>query len=202
MTWGWTEANVEQLKKLWAQNWSAGQIAAEFGPECTRNAVIGKINRLGLSGRISVAKTEEPIKLCAIAPLAPTPTMGEGRAKMEDARRAQNLAAKSVRKPNAFIERLRTNAASNDRAGDDARALAGEGVTIIDLRPDSCRWPMGDPGSESFLYCGDRRDGAGPYCACHRVRAYQPRALRPVGYSDGSVRKTDREDAEPKELVL
>ena len=46
----WTEQRVELLKKLWAEGSSASQIAAQIGG-ISRNAVIGKIHRLGLSGR-------------------------------------------------------------------------------------------------------------------------------------------------------
>lgn len=46
----WTDDRVEQLKKLWESGLSASQIAAELG-NITRNAVIGKVHRLGLSGR-------------------------------------------------------------------------------------------------------------------------------------------------------
>lgn len=56
---GWTEERVEQLKKLWTDGLSASQIARVLG-EVTRNAVIGKVHRLGLSGRASPARTERP----------------------------------------------------------------------------------------------------------------------------------------------
>ena len=46
----WTDERVELLKKLWADGLSASQIANELG-SVTRNAVIGKVHRLGLSGR-------------------------------------------------------------------------------------------------------------------------------------------------------
>src|SRR3984957_20115831 len=45
----WTDDRVEQLKKLWEAGLSASQIAAELG-NATRNAVIGKVHRPGLSG--------------------------------------------------------------------------------------------------------------------------------------------------------
>jgi GcrA cell cycle regulator len=45
---GWTEERVELLKKLWADGLSASQIAGRLG-EVTRNAVIGKVHRLGLA---------------------------------------------------------------------------------------------------------------------------------------------------------
>ncbi len=50
----WTDERVELLKKLWSDGLSASQIAAELG-NVTRNAVIGKVHRLGLSGRAKSA---------------------------------------------------------------------------------------------------------------------------------------------------
>ena len=48
----WTEERVELLRKLWAEGLSASQIAGRLG-EVTRNAVIGKVHRLGLALRSS-----------------------------------------------------------------------------------------------------------------------------------------------------
>ena len=60
----WTDERVELLKKLWTEGLSASQIAAELG-NVTRNAVIGKVHRLGLSGR---AKTRRrPCRLARTA---------------------------------------------------------------------------------------------------------------------------------------
>ena len=48
----WTDERVEQLKKMWLDGLSASQIAGELANGITRNAVIGKVHRLGLSGRV------------------------------------------------------------------------------------------------------------------------------------------------------
>jgi len=56
---GWTDERVELLKKLWADGLSASQIAAELGG-ITRNAVIGKVHRLGLAGRATPKLTSTP----------------------------------------------------------------------------------------------------------------------------------------------
>ena len=56
---GWTDERVELLKKLWADGLSASQIAAELGG-ITRNAVIGKVHRLGLSGRAKSPSSSAP----------------------------------------------------------------------------------------------------------------------------------------------
>ncbi|HEY4403401.1 MAG TPA: GcrA family cell cycle regulator, partial [Xanthobacteraceae bacterium] len=55
----WTEERVESLKKLWGEGLSASQIAAELGG-ITRNAVIGKVHRLGLSGRAKSPSASAP----------------------------------------------------------------------------------------------------------------------------------------------
>src|SRR5437660_10471371 len=55
----WTDDRVEQLKKLWEAGLSASQIAAEPG-NVTRNAVIGKVHRLGLSGRAKSPSSAPP----------------------------------------------------------------------------------------------------------------------------------------------
>ncbi|HZA02511.1 MAG TPA: GcrA family cell cycle regulator, partial [Hyphomicrobiaceae bacterium] len=57
----WTDERVELLKKLWSEGLSASQIAGRLGG-VTRNAVIGKVHRLGLSGRATTSrmKTHRP----------------------------------------------------------------------------------------------------------------------------------------------
>ena len=50
-----------------------------------------------------------------------------------------------------------------------------ERVTIMELRESMCRWPLGDPASPDFRYCGaDSPIGEGPYCKYHARVAYQP----------------------------
>ena len=56
---GWTEERVEQLKTLWTEGLSASQIARVMGG-VTRNAVIGKVHRLGLAGRATSTRSERP----------------------------------------------------------------------------------------------------------------------------------------------
>jgi GcrA cell cycle regulator len=56
---GWTDERVDQLKSLWAEGLSASQIARALG-SVTRNAVIGKVHRLGLAGRAGPPRAERP----------------------------------------------------------------------------------------------------------------------------------------------
>ena len=55
----WSDDRVEQLKTLWTEGLSASQIARALGG-VTRNAVIGKVHRLGLAGRASPSRSERP----------------------------------------------------------------------------------------------------------------------------------------------
>src|SRR6188472_1916212 len=73
----WTDERVELLKKLWADGLSASQIAGELGG-ITRNAVIGKVHRLGLSGRAKAPSSSVPRQRKPRAPSmfrAPRPMM-------------------------------------------------------------------------------------------------------------------------------
>ncbi len=64
----WTNERVELLKKLWGDGLSASQIAGELGG-VTRNAVIGKVHRLGLSGRAkSTSSSAKPRRPRTAAP--------------------------------------------------------------------------------------------------------------------------------------
>lgn len=53
----WSEERVEMLKSLWSKGRTASQIADELG-DVTRNAVIGKVHRLGLKSRPSPIRRE------------------------------------------------------------------------------------------------------------------------------------------------
>ena len=68
----WTDERVEQLKQLWAEGLSASQIARQLGG-VTRNAVIGKVHRLGLAGRATPARAERPRLQVARRPARPRP---------------------------------------------------------------------------------------------------------------------------------
>jgi GcrA cell cycle regulator len=159
----WTDERVELLKKLWSEGFSASQIAAEMGG-VTRNAVIGKVHRLGLSGRgkTGSAGTPRPRKPRPAAhPATITPLMRGNVA----------VALKSVPRPE--IQPL-----TEVRLQEDVVVPLSERVTIMELREYMCRWPMGDPTTPDFRFCGARSIGGLPYCTHHARIAYQPAAER------------------------
>ena len=75
----WTDERVELLKKLWADGLSASQIASQLGG-VTRNAVIGKVHRLNLSGRAKPASNAaRPRKARPATPAPPVIAPADGR---------------------------------------------------------------------------------------------------------------------------
>lgn len=177
----WTDERVELLKKLWSEGLSASQIAAELGG-VTRNAVIGKVHRLGLSGRAKAAPSAAPRlrKPAAAAPAArvaaaPVGVAAVARAPQQPVYAARGNAALAVASAAPAMEpRAAVHVAPPVRLVETRPAVTPENVTIMDLRENMCRWPLGDPSQPDFRFCGSRTTPGSAYCACHSAIAYQP----------------------------
>ena len=159
---GWTDDRVETLKKLWLDGLSASQIAKQLGG-VTRNAVIGKVHRLGLSGR---AAPSHPSRPAFKAPRPPRPMSTPVARPRSLEPRAHHLPAP---RPAPFVE------------------LPGT-ATVLTLGRHMCKWPIGDPASDDFTFCGRRASDEGPYCIDHARVAYQP----PQGKKKTSVAELTR----------
>ncbi|RZJ05910.1 MAG: GcrA cell cycle regulator [Brevundimonas sp.] len=156
MTAGWTEDRVGALKKLWLEGQSASQIAKQLGGGVTRNAVIGKVHRLGLSGR---AAPSQPAR-ATFRPSRPRP--------------AQPTQAPSApRRIEAVQPRAVVTAQSVPAPMPDLPGTA----TVMTLGAHMCKWPIGDPSSNEFSFCG-RRASESVYCVEHARVAYQPQVKR------------------------
>lgn len=170
----WTDERVELLKKLWTDGLSASQIAGELG-NVTRNAVIGKVHRLGLSGRAKspAAATPRPRKAPTRSPSHPLAGPGSAAAQAPVTRGNTALAPQFTPEIEAQAEEQPVQTPA-----EDVVIPFSERVTIMDLREYMCRWPMGDPTSPEFRFCGTRSLTGMPYCAHHARIAYQPAADR------------------------
>jgi GcrA cell cycle regulator len=146
----WTMERIALLKDRICAGFSSGQIARELG--VSRNAVIGKTNRLGLSRfnlrQTSVRKNAHP---SSARPGTATPQT--------------TLRALWARSQLSLPEVLRDNAKAH---------------SLFELQQWHCRWPIGDPSSESFGFCGSRPIDGLPYCATHARLAYRPSTRAPV----------------------
>jgi GcrA cell cycle regulator len=155
----WTDERVELLKKLWSDGLSASQIAAELGG-ITRNAVIGKVHRLGLSGRAKSTSSASPRPRKA---RAPSHMLRIGRA--------------AIRGNTALAHAYEMEAEAEPELIDNIIPI-GQRRTLLELNEQTCRWPVGDPGSTEFFFCGGNTLAGLPYCAHHSRVAYQPASDR------------------------
>jgi GcrA cell cycle regulator len=157
----WNDERVELLKKLWAEGLSASQIAGRLGG-VTRNAVIGKVHRLGLSGRATSPRSASP-------------------------RPRRNHVPRQNRSPSLLFG-TRGNTALKAAYDAEPELLPApieelviplhERASILTLKESMCHWPIGDPGDPEFHFCGRKKGGAHPYCDYHARMAYQPAQAR------------------------
>ena len=156
----WTDERVELLRQLWLDGKSASQISAQLGHGVTRNAVIGKVHRLGLAGRAKAPSSAAAPRAASAPRMPPRPASSSARTAVRGAT-ALALAAEPT---------LDTRPVYQE---DDVVVPMSLRVTIIDLKEAMCRWPLGDPTSSEFRYCGSPA-ASGPYCTHHGKLAYQP----------------------------
>jgi GcrA cell cycle regulator len=164
----WNDEKVEAMKKLWSDGLSASQIAGRLGG-VTRNAVIGKVHRLGLAGRATTSRIKHSRRIGKhqLHQWHKRKAKPKGKGKTFTFVTAPNM----VRSPPIVPAALPMPAAD-----DKAR------ISSIKLDIQHCRWPVGDPaavGAHEPLFCGlDRKGPPGmpvsPYCPDHHARAYAP----------------------------
>lgn len=189
----WTDERVELLKKMWSEGQSASQIAKELGG-VTRNAVIGKVHRLGLSNRAGAtpapaeAKPVEPkTQAKAKAPPKPAPANKPEPApepKPEPAVAATTPAISPARKAIIPAGQPLPPQPSTNEISPEALAKVNEiekkakRLTLMELTERTCKWPVGDPATEDFWFCGLPVQQGKPYCEAHVGVAFQPMSAR------------------------
>ena len=153
----WNDERVETLKKLWSEGLSASQIAGRIGG-VTRNAVIGKVHRLGLSGRAPTSRT---------ATARPRPRISAPRRTAQKPRFAAvgNVAIRST---------FSLEAEPYVSTYEEIEIPMAERKSLLDLTEASCRWPINDPQHADFHFCNRSKVAGLPYCEHHARRAFQP----------------------------
>jgi GcrA cell cycle regulator len=161
----WTAEAIEDLKRLALEGKSASHIAGALGVG-SRNAVIGKASRMG-------------VKLS-----------GGGRANAPGKTRAGARRAQWAAFPRPQLASSKQSfaaLASEVRSGEDSNGLWAFGqaeigemrrVRFEDIREFACRWPLGDPRSGEFAYCGLTPAKNQSYCAGHCRMAHRPPQAR------------------------
>ncbi|MDG1280038.1 MAG: GcrA family cell cycle regulator [Pseudorhodobacter sp.] len=205
----WTDERVETLKKMWAEGQSASQIAKELGG-VTRNAVIGKVHRLGLSNRAApgAEKEEAAPEPVAAAPVAPPkveaaappppPKPPEPPLRASDPRPSppdrttaaavaqvvSNVTPLPLRKTIVPAGQPLPPQPSANEISPEALASVREvekhakRISLMELTERTCKWPIGDPATEDFWFCGLPSTAGKPYCEAHVGVAFQPMSAR------------------------
>ncbi len=221
----WTDERVKTLTKMWHEGASAGKIADTLGGT-TRNAVIGKVFRLGYSNRKvtkpATAKSAKPRSATASSGKATSKAKPKPRASAQAAAKPQPKQAKSAKpkqdradadvksaqdpqtKPKFDIATkpphvplsamFRNNIIpagqplppqpSPNEVNEEALALVAEAekislrISLMELTEKTCKWPVGDPATDDFWFCGLQADAGKPYCSAHAALAYQPMSAR------------------------
>lgn len=174
---GWTDERVELLKKLWMEGLSASQIAGELGEGVTRNAVIGKVHRLKLSARAKPTNTTPRARPAPRqAPRRPSgPSISAGVSTMAAAakprpqvmQRPQTMGATALAMSPQMDAELYVAPATQELFIPEDKRLS-----LLQLNEHTCKWPIGDPLSKDFYFCGQHSLETGPYCDFHSRRAY------------------------------
>lgn len=192
----WTDERVEVLKKMWGEGQSASQIAKELGG-VTRNAVIGKVHRLGLSNRAGsggAAKTAAPkaeLKAKA-APKAAPKKAAPKKAPEPEVEEPRTVSASPPPQPKMSAARRAIIPAgqplppqpSANEISPEALAKVNEvektakKISLMELTEKTCKWPVGDPATEQFWFCGLPVQQGKPYCEAHVGVAFQPMSSR------------------------
>lgn len=190
----WTDDRVEILKKMWGEGQSASQIAKELGG-VTRNAVIGKVHRLGLSNRTTAgaaAKAEPKAKATPKTPAkakqaAPAEPEVKTNADKPDLKTEPAISPNAVRPPRNQIipagQPLPPQPSANE-ISPEALAKVNEiekkakKLSLMELTERTCKWPVGDPATEDFWFCGLPVKQGKPYCEAHVGVAFQPMSAR------------------------
>ncbi|MCF6303098.1 MAG: GcrA cell cycle regulator [Devosiaceae bacterium] len=166
----WTDERVSILKKLWMEGLSASQIAGELGEGVTRNAVIGKVHRLKLSGRAKPATSSQRARNTSRVSRHTNPRGGGSSAGGGMKRRpmATPVSGANALSP-VVLEQEGIRLAARQ---EEVFIPIEERIGLLDLTEKTCKWPIGDPLLEDFHFCGHDSDEKTPYCKFHAGRAY------------------------------
>lgn len=186
----WTDERVETLKKMWGEGQSASQIAKELGG-VTRNAVIGKVHRLGLSNRASSSSSAKVVETPKpkVAPKPKVEAAPKAKAPVQEVKPVEVETApvpRTIPMRRQIIpagQPLPPQPSANEIS---AEALAKQSevekkakkISVMELTEKTCKWPVGDPATDEFWFCGLPSEAGKPYCEAHVGVAFQPVSAR------------------------
>lgn len=158
----WSAERIQQLRDLAERGYTATQIANQIGAS-SRNAVIGKANRLGI--RIGIPRIKGRTRP-GIPARPPGPRKKVVRKAPDTGTLGPLPAPVEPEKVEALFEQKVAEINAEPKL-----------LTLLELPASgACRWPVGDPKTEEFRFCGADCGGS-IYCQAHRRLAYDPRVV-------------------------
>lgn len=189
MSKGWDNATLKKLKSLTGKGLSTAEIGKRLG--MSKNAIVGKLNRLGWNSKAGGvdAKPAPATKKASATKAAPakkaaTPAK---KAVTATAKAPAKAPAKKVATP---VKAIKAPAKAAPKKAEPApkavkdtkggsknlamhQRIIQHSLGMANLKSDQCRWPIGDPDSENFHFCGEAVFVGKPYCYEHCKCAYQ-----------------------------
>jgi len=182
MSKAWDNNILKKLKALVGKGLSTAEIGKKLG--LSKNAVVGKLHRMGWNtgANDSDAKTTKPVKKTEMKKVAPkkadkkTPVAKVTKKTIVPAKKVVQK-AKPVQKEKPVEKPVPKKVVGHAIAGSKGisvhQRMVQHALEMANLKPNQCRWPIGDPDSENFHFCGQPVFVGKPYCYEHCKQAYQ-----------------------------
>lgn len=200
MSKGWDSATLKKLKGLMGKGLSTSEIGKKLG--ISKNAVVGKLNRLGWNAKaggataastsvvkVATKKSTSAVKVASSAKKTvttitkKTASAPAKKAPLTKATPAKKAAASAPKKvvgqkkwpvaTPATPKTTKSTKASSSKTLAMHQRIIQHSLEMANLKPNQCRWPIGDPDSENFHFCGETVFVGKPYCYEHCKQAYQ-----------------------------
>lgn len=153
----WTDKMVEDLKIMWKQGLTTGEIGKRLG--VSKNSIVGKVHRLQLDARPSPIKKKDEETETSAAENTAQPATAKNTGGKKNEPRPEKTAAPAPVQPVAAKPL-------------PIKKIVPGNVKLTDLDNHTCRWPLGDPKDENFHFCGKKVKIGQTYCEEHSALAY------------------------------
>lgn len=194
MSKGWDSIALKKLKALTGKGLSTSEIGKRLG--MSKNAIVGKLNRLGWNAKAGGAPTAKEAEVKAAtkktadktgAKKAAVKTAPKAKETVKEATVAKKETVKATeKKPVAKKPEKKVAEKVKETSQDEVKIskadvkklamhqrIVQHSLEMANLKPNQCRWPIGDPDSEHFHFCGETVFVGKPYCYEHCKQAYQ-----------------------------
>lgn len=165
----WTDEMVDQLRAMWKEGLTTGEIGKRLG--VSKNSIVGKVHRLGLSGRPSPIKKKDDTEVSAsLAPVQQAKEI-QKESKEKTVKEKNDCKPTKIEKTAGKDSFPQHKAETNPETPATFHRRAGK-TGLTDLDNHTCRWPLGDPKDENFHFCGKKIRIGQTYCDEHANIAY------------------------------